>query len=296
MIVAVIDVGTFSVRWLIADVRSSVELIPLHFSGIITSLGRNLKGECGELREEAIEDTLYAIQRALKEAQEHQAKEIYLIGTEAFRRAKNVDNFLSALPLPLEVLTPEQEGEMAFWAVRSAFPHLPEMIVVDQGGGSIQVVYGSDEPEIIHSLPFGVLDLTEMFFGVHTPRKENYERCRQFLRTHWNARFPFVPVIGLGGTITTLSAIALNLFKYEPEKVHGYPLKRAFLQRWMKENAYLPLVCWIPPSLYSEKRAYVLPAGILCWLFLMDRLGCDEVIASEWGIRHGYLLYKFQRC
>ncbi|MHA2617925.1 MAG: Ppx/GppA phosphatase family protein [bacterium JZ-2024 1] len=281
-------------RWLIADVRSSVELIPLHFAGTITSLGRNLKGDCGELSEEAIEETLNAIKRALKEAKEHQAKEIYLIGTAALRRAKNVENFLSLLPLPLEILTPEQEGEMAFWAVRAAFPQLPEFIVVDQGGGSIQVVYGSDEPEIIHSLPFGVLDLTEMFFGLNTPGKENYERCREFLRSHWNFQSPLAPLVGLGGTITSLSAVALHLFEYDPEKVHGYPLKRAFLQQWLKEKGDLPLVCWITPNLINQQRAYVLPAGVLCWLFLMDRLGNDVVIVSEWGIRHGYLLHKFQ--
>ncbi|NPB06528.1 MAG: hypothetical protein GXO03_02865 [Aquificae bacterium] len=97
--------------------------------------------------------------------------------------------------------------------------------------------------------------------------------------------------MGLGGTITTVAALELGLYPYEGKKVHGTRLTLESLERWFNELVKLPSE--ERKKRYrqiEDRRARVLPAGILAFVELMKTLKRDEITVSDWGLREGLLV------
>ncbi len=290
MRVAVIDIGTYSVRWLIAEISRRNSLKFLHTEGQITALGKGLSAEANLLTSESIAETLTAVKKGIVRAKDMGAEHIFLLGTEALRRAENTEQLASALPISLKILTIEEEAEYAFTAVRAAFPDISPLTMIDQGGGSTQIVYGSQKPEMLYLCPLGVLNLTEKFFANDPPTLKDFQKFHKMLEENLLLKVPKGIVVGMGGTITALAAMRQRLKRYDSAKVHGFRLQKSVLEGWLRRSAFLPLSQRIMMPLIDEKRAYVLPAGVYQWLFLYNLLDVDYVIVSEWGMRHGFLL------
>ncbi|NPB06075.1 MAG: Ppx/GppA family phosphatase, partial [Aquificae bacterium] len=169
---AAIDVGSYSVRLSVGELQDG-RLTILHEEGTITALGSGVK-ETGLLREDRVEETLRVLKRFADKARRLGAGRIEAVATEALRRARNAPEFLRRAEeetgIKVRVISPEEEGFLAYRGAVYELPVKGKVLAVDQGGGSTELVTGVErEPRRVRSLPFGIVSLTEGFLKSDPP-------------------------------------------------------------------------------------------------------------------------------
>ncbi len=294
MKVASIDVGSYSIRLSVAEVNAGLELI--HEEGRITALATDLK-DSGLLRQDRIEESLEVIRDFLQKAKELGAERIKIVGTEALRRAKNAGEFLERLKaltgLELRVITPEEEGRYAFLSVAYSLRPSGRFCIIDQGGGSTEFVCGRGfQIESVRSFPFGIVNLTEEFIHSDPPKNYELESLKNFLDEHIREVVqPCDELVGLGGTITTITAIEYGIYPYRGKDIHGKELSLDRLMFWletlssMKERDRIANFPHIEP-----KRAKVIIPGLVIFYRSMVLFGKNKIKISDWGLKEGLLV------
>ncbi|RMG99378.1 MAG: Ppx/GppA family phosphatase [Aquificota bacterium] len=298
MRVASIDVGSYSCRLVVGELGSDLRII--HEEGNITALATNLKAT-GMLAEDRMEDTLGVIKAYIHKAKQLGAKEIIIVGTEALRKAKNAQDFIKKVKeetsYELKVLSPEEEGRYAFIAVAYSLKPKGKFCIIDQGGGSTEFVCGEGfDIHHLTSLPFGIANLTEEFIHSDPPTNYELESLKNFLDEHIKkVAQPCDQLVGLGGTITTITAIEYGIYPYKGEEVHGKRLSLDRLMFWletiasMKEEQRIATFPHIEP-----KRARVIVPGMLIFYRSMLLFGKKEIVVSDWGLKEGILVSVFK--
>jgi exopolyphosphatase/guanosine-5'-triphosphate,3'-diphosphate pyrophosphatase len=187
---AVIDVGTNSVKLLVADVAGR-EIRPVSEQSKQTRLGHAFY-ETHRLQAEAIGATARAVSDFAAMAREAQATSIRVIATSAAREAVNRDELTSAIEqaskLKVEVISGEQEAALGFQGVATD-PQLAQgpVLLMDVGGGSAQFVFGRDgHAQFSHSFPLGSVRLLETLPCSDPPKPAELAACRQWLKDFLN--------------------------------------------------------------------------------------------------------------
>jgi len=295
MRVGAVDVGSYSVRLTVAEGDGGSFRI-IKERGEITSLAEGLDRN-DYLKEERIEETLRVLEDYRREVEGLGCERVRAVGTEALRRARNAEEFLrlarERAGFEIEIISPEEEGRLAFTAVGFSLKPEGEFLVIDQGGGSTEFVYGSDEkPEEVISLPMGIVNLTEMFIKSDPPKAGEIRNLKDFVREKVvPLRRDVDRIVGLGGTITTLVALEEGIYPYDPSKVHGRFLSKEAVTRWLEELSAIPSAK--RPAIYrqvEEKRARVIVAGIAMYEVIMEVFGAQSIQVSDWGVKHGLII------
>ena len=259
--VAAIDCGTNTIRLLIADARASsggaVRLVPLVRLNEIVRLGQGVD-RTGRLDETALERTLAVVEDYAGRCRELGAQSVRFVATSATRDASNravfVEGVRELLGVEPEVVSGQEEARLSFAGSLlgadggGAFPDAaaepgpdaaagPEAdirpdaagtrrLVTDLGGGSTELVLGVDAPAAAYSMNTGSVRVTERYLadGV-TPAAE--AAARDHVRALLERAGAVVDLgatrelVGLAGTITTVTAHALGLESFEPEAIDG---------------------------------------------------------------------------
>jgi exopolyphosphatase / guanosine-5'-triphosphate,3'-diphosphate pyrophosphatase len=301
MNLATIDIGTNTTLLLVAAAGPTVEVLDERAE--ITRLGRGV-GSSGALDPDAIARTLDVLRGFAEVARRHGAR-IAAVGTEALRRAGNAAEFLDPaariLGTPVEVIDGHREAALTFAAVVASFPdvHSGELVVVDIGGGSTEIVLASDgEMGFRTSLPLGSVRLTEAFVHHDPPTPAEQAAVASAVDAAIRA-VPFsrrrAALVGVAGTVTSLAAMALELISYDPTRVHGLRLSRADLGRQIARLGAATQAERERMAGLDPRRADVIWAGAL----ILDRIAAaaeiDEVRVSDRGIRWGLLHELSQR-
>jgi len=315
-VIGVIDIGTYSTRLLIAGIhwkdsleetiKSIQEILSV---GRITALGRNLK-ETGYLQPEAMEETLAVIKEYVALAKQFKVNKLIGYATEACRIAKNGEEFLNKvrnLGVEVNLIDGEKEAYLSF--IATAYSLYPEnkFLVIDQGGGSTEYALGEKAKdkyvlENSVSMPFGIVNLTERFFHHDPPLKKEIKEMKKYLTDEISkVKEKFddpEELIGLGGTITTLVALEKNIYPYVSSKVHGQKLSLKSVKNWFNKLASIPTKERQKYPQIEDKRAKVLPAGILIFETTMEVFNKDEITISDRGLRYGavidYIIKRFK--
>ncbi len=165
---AAIDVGTNSIRLVVAEVDSAASYRVLDEERAQTRLGEGLY-EDGMLGQEPIQRSIEALHRMRALAEGMGVEEIRAIATAAVREAGNGQAFLEAAEaeadVRLQVISEEEEAQLAFRSVRKHFPLSDRpTAIVDLGGGSLEVILSAGGMiEETHSLPLGAVRLSEQY-------------------------------------------------------------------------------------------------------------------------------------
>jgi exopolyphosphatase/guanosine-5'-triphosphate,3'-diphosphate pyrophosphatase len=314
-LIGVIDIGTYSTRLLIVGIhwkdnpKDTINSIQEVLSvGRITALGRNVK-ETGYLQKEAMEETLAVLKEYVAIAKQYKVSKLIGFATEACRIAKNGEEFLKrveSLGIDVNLIDGDKEAYLSFMA--TAFSLYPEgsFLVIDQGGGSTEYALGQKEDEnyklvFSKSLPFGIVNLTERFFLHDPPKKREIKEMKNYLTEQINSIKEYIgnpdSLIGLGGTITTLVALEKNIYPYVSSKVHGQKLTLEAIKKWFNKLVSIPTIERQKFPQIEDKRAKVLPSGILIFLTTLEVFNKKEIIISDRGLRYGavidYILKKF---
>lgn len=316
--VAAVDCGTNSIRLLVADCAvpdsasgagSTGQLVDLDRRMRIVRLGQGVD-RTGRLAPEALERTFAACREYADVIKEHGAERVRFVATSASRDAENRDEFvrgvLDILGVEPEVVTGAQEAEFSFTGATlelAGRDHLDKpYLVVDIGGGSTEFVVGDDHVRAARSVDIGCVRMTERHL-VHggqvadPPTEEQIAAIRADVEAALDKVEETVPLraartlVGLAGSVTSISAIAQDLPEYDSAAIHHSRVSlervREITDRLLRsthaERAAIP-------SLHPG-RVDVIGAGALILLAIMERTGASEVVVSEHDILDG-IAYK----
>jgi exopolyphosphatase/guanosine-5'-triphosphate,3'-diphosphate pyrophosphatase len=303
---AVIDVGTNSVKLLVADVTGG-QVVPVHEEGRQTRLGRGFY-ESGRLQPEPIRDTAVAVADFAAQAHSLGVTAPRVIATSAARDALNAAELLAAVQasagLQVEVISGEQEARWVFAGACSqpALAALP-MLLFDTGGGSSEfIVGGGGQSHFRQSFPLGAVRLAESLTHSDPPTADELTQCRRQLREFLDREVaPSVrpalahEAIGLtlvatGGTASVLAMMHLGLPRFDRERIEAVSLDATQVAEWTAKLWRLPLAARREIAGLPPERADIILFGVAIFEAIMETFGLTPLRPSTRGLRFGALL------
>jgi exopolyphosphatase/guanosine-5'-triphosphate,3'-diphosphate pyrophosphatase len=300
---AVIDVGSNSVLINIAEKDEKGALKTVLDSSVITKLGDDLK-ETGVIKQEGMERTIPALRDFMGKVKEHKVKAVAAIGTMVLREAKNSKEFIERvekeLDLKIQVISGEEEARMSYLAVVAGLGVKDEDIVIfDIGGGSTEFIFSNGyEISKRFSINVGALILTDRFLKSDPVKKEELDRLLAYLdETFGKIEFPekVDRVVGMGGNVTSMTAVEFQLAQYDPDVVQGATLKHSAVERQMELYSQETIEEKRSIVGLQPKRADTILAGAAILYSLMKGLRVNSILVSDRGIRHGFMFDRFAR-
>jgi exopolyphosphatase / guanosine-5'-triphosphate,3'-diphosphate pyrophosphatase len=308
--VGAIDCGTNSIRLLIADIDPG--------SGALTDLVRRMEivrlghgvDKTGVIAPEAMSRTVAQAREYAAQCSELGVERVRFIATSASRDARNAQEFVvgvrdafAAFGVAPEVVTGHEEASLSFHGATGDLrargipgPYL----MVDIGGGSTEFVRGTDEVAQARSVDVGCVRMTERHLRSDPPTPREIAAAVVDIEEAIDQAADVVgfqgisTLVGLAGSVTTITAHALGLNRYDPEKIHLSQLPAAqiigactsLLSMTRAQRAVLPFM--------HEGRVDVIGAGGLVWRTIVQRLqrdaGITAVVTSEHDILDGIAL------
>jgi exopolyphosphatase/guanosine-5'-triphosphate,3'-diphosphate pyrophosphatase len=298
---AVIDVGTNSVKFHVAERAADGSLRKRVDRAELTRLGEGLQ-ERGEIGPEALERTAAAISDMVAEAKRNGALAIAAVGTAGLRMARNSAAVIATIRartgVSIEVISGEEEGRLAYLAVKAGLG-VPEgsLVVFDTGGGSSQFTFGrGSQVDERFSVDVGAVRYTERF-GLDGVVPPDVLAAALGAIAADLSRIDGRPapdlLVAMGGAVTNIAAVKHGLQTYDPDIVQGTVLDRAEIDRQIelyrsRDAAQRRGIVGLQP-----KRAEVILAGACIVRTVMDKLQQHSVRVSDRGLRHGLLVERF---
>ena len=308
--VGAIDCGTNSIRLLIADVDPD--------SGMLTDLVRRMEivrlghgvDKTGFIAADAMARTLAQAREYATQCSDLDVERVRFVATSASRDARNAQEFVvgvrhafAAFGVAPDVVTGHEEASLSFHGATGDLraKGIPgPYLMVDLGGGSTEFVRGTDDVQQAQSVDVGCVRMTERHLRSDPPTSSEIAAAVVDVEAAIDQAAEVVgfkgisTLVGLAGSITTITAHALRLTRYEPEKIHLSQLPAAqvidactsLLSMTRAERAGLPFM--------HAGRVDVIGAGGLVWSTIVRRLQRDaaitQVVTSEHDILDGIAL------
>ncbi|MDQ4490267.1 Ppx/GppA phosphatase family protein [Sinomonas sp. ASV486] len=324
--VAGIDCGTNSIRLLVADAvtadgaradaartdaaaaGSTTRLEDVHREMRVVRLGQGVDAT-GMLAPEALERTFTAADDYAATVRSLGAERVRFVATSAMRDAGNRDEFVEGIRerfgVDPEIVAGTEEAALSFAGAASvlALEEGRPVLVVDLGGGSTEFVLGDARGVIAAaSIDMGCVRLTERHLHSDPPTPDEIAAAERDVDAGLARALAGVAlgeataIIGVAGSITTITAHALRLPTYQPERIHAAELTIGqitdacadLLALTRGERAALP---YMHPG-----RVDVIGAGALVWRRILARVSeltggaITTAVTSEHDILDGIAL------
>jgi exopolyphosphatase/guanosine-5'-triphosphate,3'-diphosphate pyrophosphatase len=297
--VAAIDCGTNSIRLLVTDVSESRSSELVREMRIVR-LGQDVDAT-GRLAQEAIERTLAATREYAATIESLGADRVRFCATSAARDASNAEEFASAIEAIVgvrpEILTGAEEARASFLGATRGLGADGDVLVVDIGGGSTELVVGCDgEVTWSTSLDVGSVRMTERFLSTDPPTHAELKECgtalRQAISQAAKDLSPVATLVGVAGTVTTVAAHALDLAEYDRSAIHGARLTFAGVRAACASLVAMSVAERRALPFMHPGRADVIGGGalILDTVLTAVPFATDALIVSEHDILDGIAL------
>jgi len=286
LIAAAVDIGSYSVHLLVAEVAGHT-LRVVHDEAAFLGLGRRLveTGRLGAARSTLRE----TIEGYVAHAGRLGAERISLVGTDPLRRAPDsqgaVDDIRNATGLEVAVLEHEEEAMLALIGVLGGRPPRKDLVMVDVGGGSTEVLTGGPRRAIAAvGLPLGAGRLTGIHVAHDPPAPIQLLALRPEVRPALGLApaFDAAELVAVGGTARSLLRI-------------GPPSPNRTLSARRLRRA-LELIGTTDAASISDRfnirlsRARVLPAGATILAAALERYQLRRLRVATGGLREGVVL------
>ena len=300
---AVVDVGTNSIKLLVADVIGN-DVRPVHEESRQTRLGKGFY-VTHRLQPESVACTAEAVWDFALTAREKNATSIRVIATSAARDAVNPGDLTSAIEracgLKVEIISGEREAELVFQGVTTDSELAKEpLLLLDVGGGSTEFIVGRGaHNHFARSFPLGTVRLLERFPHSDPPARAEYLSChgwiKDFLRQEVRPQLEpvlqrerqigDVLLVGTGGTTSILARIESGLDRYDRERIEATRLSLNQLKAHRRRFWSLPLARRKDIPGLPRSRADVILTGVAIYEGIMDEFGFRQLRVSTRGLR-----------
>jgi len=280
--VAAIDCGTNTIRLLVADIEGGT-LVDIERDAVVVRLGRGVD-RTGQFDPEALARTLAQTREFAARCDDLGVEAVRFVATSATRDARNRDEFFdgvrAALGVDVHVITGDEEAVLSYRGATAAVgaTHRGPFLIVDLGGGSTELALGNGELRAGHSMDVGSVRLSERHLRTDPPTDDEVEAARADIDAALDAAMKVVPIgetatlVGLAGTITTITAHVLGLERYDRGRIDGAELPvdavlaacDDVLHRSQAERAALGFM--------HPGRVDVIGAGALVWHEVVARV------------------------
>jgi exopolyphosphatase / guanosine-5'-triphosphate,3'-diphosphate pyrophosphatase len=280
--VGVVDVGSNTVRLLVADARSPGRVDAVHERRAFVALGVEVD-RLGWISSGKLDEAIQTVREYATVARELGCDDLEVVVTAPGRRSANADELVAALALaaraPVRVLSAEDEARLAFaGALLGVEAGAGSVAVCDSGGGSTEVVVGTvrDGPVWVRSLEVGSLTLLDRHLPGDPPGKEALAAARQAMAGVLEGFAPPLPqsAYATGGTARALRRLA------------GRRLGADELDRALRKLGKRPAGEISAEFGVAAERARTLPAGAVILAEVQRRLGVPLQV-SRTGMREG---------
>ncbi|MCL8017732.1 Ppx/GppA phosphatase family protein [Streptomyces sp. AS02] len=303
MRLGVLDVGSNTVHLLVVDAHPGARPLPAHSHKAELRLAQ-LLDDSGAIGPDGVDKLIGVVHEALQAAEDKGVEEVLPFATSAVREASNADDVLARVKgetgVELQVLTGAEEARLTFLAARRWFGwSAGKLLVLDIGGGSLEIAYGMDEePDTAVSLPLGAGRLTAGWLPGDPPDPEAIRALRRHVRAQIArtvgefSRFGAPDhVVATSKTFKQLARLAGAARSTEGLYVQR-DLKRESLEAWVPRLAGMTTAQRAELPGVSEGRAGQLLAGALVAEGAMDLFGVETLEICPWALREGVILRK----
>ena len=307
---AVIDVGTNSIKLLVADV-SGRDVRPVHEESRQTRLGKGFYAT-HRLQPESVAHTAAVVWEFVQVAREKNAQAVRIVATSAARDAENPGDLTTAIEraadLKVEIISGEQEAEWVFRGVTSD-PELTKqpLLLMDVGGGSTEFIVGhGTHKQFARSFPLGTVRLLEKFPHSDPPTHREFVACRDWVRDllRDQVRAEMEPMIrreaelqggkmrlvGTGGTTSILARMEKKLDRFDRDRIESTLLSRDRILFHRKQLWSLPLAKRKEIVGLPRQRADVILTGVVIYEAVMEEFDFHELCVSTRGLRFAALM------
>ncbi|MEU1164951.1 Ppx/GppA family phosphatase [Streptomyces sp. NPDC090075] len=303
MRLGVLDVGSNTVHLLVVDAHPGARPLPAHSHKAELRLAQLLDGN-GAIGPDGVEKLVGVVHEALQAAEDKGVEDLLPFATSAVREATNADDVLARVKaetgVELQVLTGAEEARLTFLAVRRWFGwSAGKLLVLDIGGGSLEVAYGIDEePDAAVSLPLGAGRLTAGWLPGDPPTSDDIRALRRHVRAEIArtvgefSRFGAPDhVVATSKTFKQLARIAGAARSADGLYVQR-ELKRGSLETWVPRLAAMSTAQRSALPGVSEGRSGQLVAGALVAEAAMDLFEVENLEVCPWALREGVILRR----
>lgn len=297
MRLGVLDVGSNTVHLQVVDTSPGARPNPTFNYKEELRLTQYINEE-NLISDEGIEKLRSSIKRAIEQSASVQTQELLPFATSALREASNGEKIISSINkdfhIDLQVLTGEEEAKLTFLAARRWFGWSSgRLLVIDIGGGSLEMAAGVDEsPEIATSLPLGAARLTKDFLKGDPYTDKSLRALRDHIENKLEQILPSLVkhqesdrAIATSKTLRTLARLSGDWFDGTGKNITVEAIRKISAKlSEMDEStrAKLPGV--------SENRASQIVAGSLVAESVMRNLDIRELEICPWALREGVVL------
>lgn len=295
---AAIDIGSNSVRLLVAELNPGAAMRTLAAERQVTRLGESVF-RAGRISAEAMRFLAQSLAHMAATYRKFDIRAVRVVATSAVRDAANQAEFLrkasAAIGAPVEIISGQEESRLIHLGIQARWPHPRQRVLaIDVGGGSGEII-ASENGRLLeaYSKPLGAVRLHEMFLRNDPPLAEDLERLDQYILEKLER-----PVSRLGGEhydrliVTSSTAAAVVC------AVNGIPRSRresadrlrastaqvrAFYRRIIAADlAHRRKIPGVGP-----RRAEIIIGGTAVFLRALEAFGLPSMYYSAAGVRDG---------
>jgi exopolyphosphatase/guanosine-5'-triphosphate,3'-diphosphate pyrophosphatase len=303
MRLGVIDIGSNTVHLLVVDAHPGAHPLPAFSHKIDLRLSENITAD-GLISEGTAERLIEFIRECLEIAEDQGVQDVFAFATSALREAPNgegvIERVMAEAGVALEVLNGADEARVTFLAVRRWFGWSSgRLLVVDIGGGSLELAAGMDEePDIALSLPLGAGRITRERLPGDPPTSEETRAVRSYIRSSLARQVrPLLKAgspdraVGTSKTMRSLARIA-GAAPREDGPFVARELRRPDLATIVDKLRNLDAASRAALPGVSAARAQQMLAGALVAEAAMDLLNVDRLDICPWALREGLILRR----
>ncbi len=297
---AAIDIGTHSVRCMVAEAQPDGSYQLLDDIRVSTALGKDI-ALSRKISPEARQRLMTALRRIITTLESLNVSTVSLTATSALRTAKNGNSIKAEIQrvfgVDLKRISGDEEALIVFEsAAYSLDLGAGRFAVADIGGGSVEISLGTADAGAVQvfSLDIGAVYLTDRIVRSDPVCKDEWHEIAKTVRTALTKNLEKGSVqtpllVGTGGTFTTLAAVHMAL-QSRKNHLHGYEMKAVDLEKTSmflsgKTTAELKKTAGIPYD-----RAEIVPAGTSAAIEIIRFLGAKRIVICDRGLREGLLL------
>ncbi|MGH8977318.1 MAG: exopolyphosphatase [Acidimicrobiia bacterium] len=299
MRVASIDIGTNSTRLLVADIAptAGAPIASVERLTRITRLGQGVDAS-RRLHPDAIERTVATLHEYRRRIDALGAEKVRMTATSASRDASNRDVFFDAaegaIGVRPELISGEEEGALTFTGATAGLDLPGPYLVFDVGGGSTELIVGTDRPDGLLSVDIGCVRITEAYLHGDPPTAEELSQAVSIVRDHLldvSRELPAAAsaktLIGCAGTVWTMAAVELGVDASQSDRIHHLRLTRAAAEDVFRTLATEPITERRHNPGLEPGRVDVIVGGAIVVVSVMRHFHFDELLVSEADILDG---------
>ncbi len=308
---ASIDIGTNTLRMLIADISPAGVLTPLHCERIITRLGEGFHTD-GTLSEPACRRSLKALDEFMHIIKAYRISRVHAVATSVVREAINGGEFCSSVArqtgIAVKVLSGYEEAHLTLAGVVTSVQAADLCLIVDIGGGSTELILSQNGiPLKTASIRLGVVHLSEQLLRSDPSSQPELLSLQSKISNLIEDAIAqdFSPAItalaasparfiGTAGSVTTLAAIDQSLEQYDSRKITNYCLSREMITGLFDRLAAMKRSERTTVAGLEEGREDLIIPGAAILLHLMIRFGFEVITVSDGGLLEGILIDAYR--